>query len=286
MAGVVDNGAVEEDEVLIGGAAPDIESVGSLSHRLDAGQGHHHLEDITLSECHRNVLYGIYAYLLYTHLGYFVAGLALRGDNRPGQGEHLLLHIDVESAIRVHHQGEMHVFEGVPAEIEAVFPGGEHYLVESESVGNRIDSLVVIYRNAGKGLAGNGIADIACNSGTTAPSGTFLAYFVTLVLERGLSILLSGILEQAAVVRGTFRKEITCREVALQSKAGQDKKPAVILGNGISAGTEAFETLIPEGFRRRSGKRHGRGDREEALVGCIFDTIDWHSAFRTQESGQ
>ena len=88
---VVDRSAVEEDKILVGGAAADVEAAGRFAHRLDARQRHDDLQRVGLAEDHRHVLDDIGLHPLDAQLRRAVVHPALGRHHGAAQRHHGLL---------------------------------------------------------------------------------------------------------------------------------------------------------------------------------------------------
>ncbi len=275
---VVDGTAVEEDEVLVGGAAAHIEAAGSFAHRLDTRQGHHHLQGVGLAKDHRHVLDHIDADLLDAQLGGPVLRHTLRGDDGPFQREDLLLHHYVESAVAIDHQVELQILQRIAAEAQLAGSHRQGQFVVAIFVG-RGETLarLVIHRYAHQRFPAGGIVDIALHRRTAASAGTLrVADLVDLVLEghRDASLLI-----QDAVLCGLDRflaGKIAGREDRPQVAFPRHDIFPVVLPHLVAAFPQRGKCFRQELFPRRV-------QGVVPFVSRIFHEIDIRRNLGTEE---
>ena len=138
VRGVVQRAVVEQDKVLVGGASADVEAAGSLAHRLDARERQDGLDYVSFAEGGGYLGYDVDPHALQTYLCVAVVGHCVRGDDRSGQGCYLLFHHDVQSAVVINLEVQVHVVEGVAAQAELAVADGQRDAVESVRVGDGI----------------------------------------------------------------------------------------------------------------------------------------------------
>src|ERR1043165_3479098 len=98
MGGVVDGGIIEEDQVLIGGAAANVEARAGLAYRRDPREGDHGAEDVRFTEDGGHLFYGADVDPCYPHLERLYIGLFF-GDYGSGlEAGDELFHFDVQLA--------------------------------------------------------------------------------------------------------------------------------------------------------------------------------------------
>ncbi len=161
---VVDGVPVEEDEVLVGAAAADVESAGSLAHALDAREGQDRLDDVSFPEGRRDLADRLHAHLFHAHLRVPVLGHALGRDDGFLEHRHLVGHHDIQAAVGMNLDAEGEVLFAFGAEIQDVLAAGNADAVlafpvaAGVSLGGVVKDDHPVQRIAGFGFR-NGAAD-------------------------------------------------------------------------------------------------------------------------------
>ena len=269
MVRVVDRPAVEQDEVLVGGAAADVEAAGGLAHRFDAGKRHHHLQGIGLAEGHRHVFDQVDAHLLDAHLRGAVLRHALGRHHRSLERIDFLLHHHVERAVIVDHQVKYHVFVGENTESQLVGTRRQRNLVESEGIGlGKGLSVRKIDRNARERLAAGDVAHVAADGGPAGLADAVrVADLVGLVLEGHDHGLFGQVFLERRVDRRLALVEIAGGQFRGDVRAPDHEELPVVGSHRISVLAQAGERLFQELFP-------GHADRIVGVVGGIPGEID------------
>ena len=282
MIRVIHRTAVEQDQVLVGGAAADIEAARSLAHRFHARQGHHHLQGVGFTESYRYVLDQVDAHPFDAHLRRTVLRHAFRRDHGSLEGIDFLFHHHVEGAVVIDHQVEKHVFIGKTTETQFIGPARDRNLVESEGVGlGKGPAVLEIDRDARQGLAAGDVAHIAADRRTAAlVDAVGIADLIGLVLEGHDRSLIGQIfLERRIDGRRLARVEIARGKPGGKVHAPNDEVFAVAFGHGVSVLPELGESLLQERFA-------GYADRIVAVVGRIAGNIDVRRNLGPDESDE
>ena len=138
MRGVVDGALVEEDQVLVGRAAADVEAAGGLAYRLHAGEGEHRLEDVALAEGGGNLVEGLDAHVLEAHLRRAVVHAGLVGNHGRVELGGLHVHGEVEFAVAVDDYHQVDVFLAGFHEVEHVLAHGQPQLPAAVGAGGGV----------------------------------------------------------------------------------------------------------------------------------------------------
>ena len=138
MGGVPDGQVIEQDQVLVGGPAPDIEARGGFAHRLDARQGQDGLDQVPFPERRRNPIDRLDRHPLHAHLCGTVIPHRLGGNHGTVELGHPLGHRHVEGAGTVNDHPKRHVFLGELTEMDFIFPIGKSNPVTPLPVGHDI----------------------------------------------------------------------------------------------------------------------------------------------------
>ena len=117
---IVDGVSVEQDEVLVGAAAADVEAAGGLAHGLDARKREDRLDHVALTEGGGDLVHRLHTHLLHAHLRIPVLGHALGGNDGFLQHGHLLGQDDVQSAVGMDLDPEGQLLLAVGAEVQDV----------------------------------------------------------------------------------------------------------------------------------------------------------------------
>ena len=280
MRGVVDRAVVEQDEVLVRGAAADVEAAGGFAHGLDARQGEHGFDDVSLAEGGRDLVDDFHPHPLQADLGVAVARHGIRGDHGAGQGRDFLLHHDVERTAVPDFEGQVEVFEGVAAEIQLVVADGQGEAVESRGIGDGVGAgLVVVDGHAGHRFAAGDVAHVAADEDLAGAAGARLPDLVDLVLEGGDGILLGQVLLQAAVVGEPAPPVV-------EIPGGQGREDGLVVEDeqhvAVAAGRVAVFAELRE-RRLQEGRARG-ADREGGLFFRIRNIVDLGIALAAEEA--
>ena len=279
VRGVVDGAVVEQDEVLVGGAAADVEAAGRLAHGLHARQGEDGLDDVAFAEGARDLVDYLHPDALDAHHGVAVVGDRVGGDHGAREGEDLLFHHDVEHAVVPDLEGQVHVLERVTAEVQEVVADGQGQAVEAGGVGDGVGARpVVVDRHAHEGLAAGDVADVAAEVHFAGTVRAALADLVDLVLEGHHGALLGEVLLQAAVVAQAAAAvvEIAGGQGGEDGFAVQDEA-----GGAVAADDVAFLAQRVEGGLQELGARSAHA--EGGLLSFVFDEIDVGLELAAQE---
>ena len=282
MGGIVDGAFVEKDQVLVGGAAADVEAAGGFAHGFHARQGEHGLDDVALAEGGGDLVDDLHPHPLQADLGVAVAGDGVGGDHGAVQGGDLLLHHDVQRPVVPDLQGEVHVIEGITAEIQTVVPDGQGEPVEAVGIGDGVGAgLVVIDGYAGQGFAAGDVADVTADEDLAAAARVGFADLIDLVLEGGHGALLSEPLAQAAVVgeSGTAVVEIAGGQFGEHGLTVEDEAGAFVAADDVAFLAQLRECGFEE-FRTRGA------DGESGLLGLVHDEVDVRPYLLAQEADQ
>ena len=141
MGGVVDDGVIDEHQVLVGAPASDIEAGIALAGTLDARKELDHLEHIHLAEQGGEGLDRLHAHVGLSHIGAFRVGGTLGLDLRSGHRNDVGPQFDVEGLVLVEGQrpGLGDVSDERP--VEPALSSRQGQAVESVGVGGRPNGL-------------------------------------------------------------------------------------------------------------------------------------------------
>ena len=129
---------IEQDEVLVGGAAADIETGRGLPHGFDARQGQDGLDQVSFSEGAGNPVDGLHRNALHTHLGGTVVAHGLRGNDGAVELGNPLGHRHIQGAAAVDHDLQIDVLFRKFTEIQHIVTIRERYPETSLRIRRRI----------------------------------------------------------------------------------------------------------------------------------------------------
>ena len=198
-----------------------------------------------------------------------MVGDGVGGNGGALQRQDLLLHHDVEHAVVPDLEREVHVLEGVTAQVEGVVADGEGDAVEAGGVGDRVGAgLLVVDGHAHEGLAAGDVADVSADVDLAVAVGGAFTDLIDLVLEGHDGVLLRQIFLQSAVVnQAAAVVEIAGGQRGEDGLAVQDE-----LVWTIGADHVALFAQRGEGGFQEAGPRGA--DAEGGLLGIVLDIVD------------
>ena len=162
VGGVVDNGVIDEHQILVGSPASDVEAGIALARTLYARKELDHLEHIHLTKQGGEGLDRLHAHVGLAHVGAFRVGRALGLDLRGGHRDDVGPQFDVEGLVLV--EGQRPGLGDVPDErpVEPALSSRKSQAVESVGVGGRPNGFFLYNdRRPEDVFAGLGIDDTA-----------------------------------------------------------------------------------------------------------------------------
>ena len=127
VAGIIDCTAVEQHQVLVLRAAPDIEPAGGFANGFHTGKHKDGLDDIPFSEGRRDFYQRTYVHNFVTHRGIAVVGHALCRYYGSGQEVDSVRKFHIQRAVGAQVHIQRDVFFPFEREIEDVLAGRERY---------------------------------------------------------------------------------------------------------------------------------------------------------------